>query len=105
MLLQAAIRRAVNPSVDACVSRLKALESANQISLLRQRVNDFVALFATDSNKSELQRVANELLHCPTMRLREGEVVELEEIVAGIEDQLKEYLHSEVSLEGHKPFN
>lgn len=106
---EAAIRLGVNPSIEKCVARLKALEASNQISLLRQRVDDIVFGLAKRGTHSadksndkpknqpeislELKKLANEVLHAPTIQLREGEISEqeMEKLVQGIESQLKEY--------------
>ena len=89
------------------------METADQISQMRMRVNDIVASLivattneqqlvsiSSDTNTtkkmgSELQKLANELLHVPTMRLREGRNSisdqEVDDIVLTIEKQLKDY--------------
>ena len=105
--MQAAIRLGVDPSIEKCVARLKALEASNQISLLRQRVYDIISCLvkneaqsADKSNdkiqpeiSSELRKMANGVLHAPTIQLREGGISEqeMENLVQCIESQLKEY--------------
>ncbi|KAL3802059.1 hypothetical protein HJC23_010815 [Cyclotella cryptica] len=109
VVAEAAIRLGVNPAVENCVARLKALEASNKISLLRQRVDSVVSCLNKDETLSahkssemshtqsdinaELKKMANELLHAPTVHLRQGEIseVEMETIVQCIESQLKEY--------------
>lgn len=88
------------------------MEAANQISLLRQRINgivDSIILHPNPNNSErndlsdisqlELQKVANELLHDPMIRLREGKIsdTEIETLVQNIESQLQNYakLHLE----------
>lgn len=85
---------AVNPSVDACVARLKATESASQISILRHRITDIVQYLTmndAENSRSELSKIANVLLHAPTMKLREGQMTdeEMESIMAAVESELK----------------
>lgn len=86
------MRLAVNPSIDACLARLKAIDAAGQISLLRQHIFEFVTTLSNDLElKSELNKKANVLLHGPTVRLREGEIsdAEMSTIMNGIEKELK----------------
>ena len=84
---------AVTPAVNSCVARLKATEAAGQIALLRHRVNDIVeALAETETDRQDLRKKANELLHAPTIHLREGETsssTEIQDIVRSIEVELK----------------
>ncbi len=76
-------------------------DTAEQISQMRQRVNEIVSSLlengTNDSNidtynkhRVELQKMANKLLHLPTMQLREGILSEeeIEEVVKGIEKHL-----------------
>jgi len=98
--LQAAIERAVNPTVATCVTKLAAMETdtAEQISQLRRRVDKIIASLAnglgddmvTDKNHIQLRKMANKLLHEPTMRLREGGIDrgEIDDVVRGIEMKL-----------------
>lgn len=99
----------MNPSIEKCVARLKALDASNQISLLRQRVDDIVSSLAENETQSvdksndrpkkqseissELRKMANGVLHAPTIQLREGGISEqeMENLVQCIESQLKEY--------------
>ncbi|KAL3802020.1 hypothetical protein ACHAWO_002440 [Cyclotella atomus] len=110
IVAEAAVQMAVNPTVDTCVARLNALGSANNIYLLRQRVNDVVdTLVDCDDprfNKQDLQRVANELLHAPTMQLRSGEMTEsdMEDAVKNIEADLKAYCASQSKLVEYNTF-
>ena len=48
---------------------------------------------------SELRKLANELLHAPTMQLRKGQLseIDIESVVKRIEKQLVEYLGDIVS--------
>ena len=91
-VMQAAIEKAVKPSVATCIARLAAMESntAEKISQLRRRVNDIVASLCCNNDKrsdnNNMQRTANKLLHVPTMQLREGTLLSQE----GIEDVVKE---------------
>jgi len=50
--LQAAIERAVKPTVAICVTKLTAMETdtAEQISQLRRRVDEIVAFLANQSS-------------------------------------------------------
>lgn len=76
------------------------MEAANQISILRQRINDIVDFLIQSQSlnnqydTSKLYKVANELLHAPTMQLREGDLpgADIEDVVQSIENQLKAYL-------------
>lgn len=92
----------MKPSVAACTAKLVAMETdtANEISRLRRRVHDIVASLASDdddvdsdgggSHGIRLRKMANELLHAPTMRAREGRLSreEIEVVVNDIERQL-----------------
>lgn len=91
---EAAREQAVAVSVAACVSKLTAMETdtAKQISQLRRRVNEFVA--SVDNGDAGLQKVANKLLHGPTMQLREGtlSVDEIEDVAWSIERNISSLL-------------
>ena len=89
--MQAAIEQAVNPTVAACVSKLLAMETdtATRILDLRQRVNNIVASFDHD-RRDDMQKLANRLLHGPTMQLREGKLSreDIDSVVQTIERRL-----------------
>ena len=89
LVAEAAIEKAVKPSVTACVAKLSAQESdiATQISTLRQRINDVVVSLGDEQS---LHKVANRLLHEPTMLIREGQLSQndIEDVVRTIEKQL-----------------
>jgi len=93
-MTQAAIDRAVKPAVATCVANLLAmdLETTTQIANIRQSVNDIVASLAKSSGGGgkELQKLANKLLHEPTMELREGNLSheDVQCVVGMIETQL-----------------
>ena len=94
-MTQAAIDRAVKPAVATCVANLLAmdLETTTQIANMRQSVNDIVASLAKSSGcggGKELQKLANKLLHEPTMELREGNLSheDVQCVVGMIETQL-----------------
>ena len=78
-------------SVATCVSRLAAMDTnaVERISYLRQRVTKVVASlgYCSDGN---LQKMANKLLHTPTMQLREGVLTrdDIEDVVMTIEKEL-----------------
>ena len=83
----------MKPSVAACISRLAAMETdtAEQISQMRKRVNYAVASLGNDISNTQLQKMANKLLHAPTMQLRKGKLfspAEMEQVVRDIEKQL-----------------
>ena len=86
---EAAIEKAVKPYVVTCVAKLSAQESdiVTQISTLRQRVNDIVVSLGDEQS---LHKVANRLLHEPTMQIREGKLSQndIEDLVRMIEEQL-----------------
>jgi hypothetical protein len=91
LFLQAARERAVEVSVAACVARLMAMDTAEQISRLRRRVNEIVAsLGHTEGGYDRLQKEANKLLHAPTLQLREGSLSgeEIEDVAMTIEKKL-----------------
>ena len=76
---------------------MKAAEASRQIVLLRARTNDIVDTLGTTNEQyyQELQKLANTLLHAPTMQLREGKRIsdaELEDMVHEIELELKAYM-------------
>lgn len=89
LVAEAAIEKAVKPSVVACVARLSAQESdtATQISIMRRRVNDIVVSLGDEQS---LHKVANKLLHKPTMQIREGKLSQndIKDLVRMIEKQL-----------------
>ena len=65
--------------------------TAEQISRLRRRVNEFVAsLGHTRGDYDRLQKEANKLLHAPTLQLREGTLSgdEIEDVAMTIEKKL-----------------
>lgn len=78
-------------SVANCVSRLSAMDTntAENISHLRQRVNEVVASLS-HCRGSDLQKMANKLLHTPTMQLRQGMLSgdDIEDVVMRIEKEL-----------------
>lgn len=89
--MQAAIKQAVSESVAICVSRLAAMDTntTENISRLRERVNQVVASLS-HGRGSDLQKMANKLLHTPTMQLRQGILSgdEVEDVVTRIEKEL-----------------
>ena len=93
-MIQAAIERAVKPAVTTCVANLVAmdLETTTQIANMRQSVNDIIASLAESSGGGgkDLQKLANKLLHEPTMQLREGNLShdDIQGVVRMIETQL-----------------
>ena len=86
---EAAIEKAVKPSVVACVAKLSAQEgdTATQITAMRQRIKDIVV---TLGDEKSLHKVANRLLHKPTMQIRERKLTQddIEDLVRTIEKQL-----------------
>ena len=82
------------PTVATCTARLSAMETdtTEQISQLRQSINDIVASLESTNNakRNELQKRANKLLHGPTMQLREGLLSQddIKEVVMGITTKL-----------------
>lgn len=88
--LQAAIQKAVDPSVKTCVSKLQAMESGTPslIVILRERVNELAASF----ENPDVRKLANRLLHEPTMRLRAGELTsdDIDSVVSQIESRLRD---------------
>jgi hypothetical protein len=89
--VQAAIEQAVKGSVVLCVARLAAMDAnaVEYISHLRQRVNEVVESFGQDRN-GNLQKIANKLLHTPTIQLRQGILSgnDIEDVVIMIEKEL-----------------
>ena len=86
---EAAIEKAVKPCVVACVAKLSAQEgdTATQITAMRQRIKDIVV---TLGDEKSLHKVANRLLHKPTMQIRERKLTQddIEDLVRTIEKQL-----------------
>lgn len=92
LVARAAIERAIQPSVESCVARLTVMETAHDVTQLRQRVNEIAFSISQDSkDASRLTKVANELLHQPTILLREGKLssIEIEDVIKGIENELR----------------
>ena len=89
LVAEAAIEKAVKPCVVACVAKLSAQESntATQITAMRQRVDDIVVSLGDEQS---LHKVANRLLHEPTILIREGNLTQddIEDVVKSIEKQL-----------------
>ena len=112
--MQAAIEQAVKQSVATCVSRLEAMDSnaVEHISYLRQRVTTVVASlgYCSDDN---LQKMANKLLHTPTIQLREGVLTrdDIDDVVMAIEKELISQFsdtehngrHDKVATDRHSP--
>ena len=95
VVAQAAIEKAVQPSVESCVARLTAMETADDITQLRQRVNEIASSISQDSiDGSSLTKMANELLHQPTILLREGKLSrrEIDDVVRNIESELRSHV-------------
>ena len=92
--VQAAIERAIEPSVQSCVAKLAAMEAdtAHHIMQLRRQVEDLVASLETvaSDDRIELRKMANKLLHAPTMQLREGALSGEE--VAGVATRIEREL-------------
>ena len=92
MVAQAAIEKAIQPAVESCVSKLTAMRTADDITKLRQQVNEIASSISQDSKDgSKIAKMANELLHQPTMLLREGKLPrsEMESVVKSIEKELR----------------
>ena len=92
MVAQAAIEKAIQPAVESCVSKLTAMRTADDITKLRQQVNEIAASISQDSRDgSKIAKMANELLHQPTILLREGKLPssELQSVVKSIEQELR----------------
>ena len=89
MVAEAAIEKAVKPSVVKFVAKLSAQKSdtSTQITAMRQRVNDIVVSLGDEQS---LHKVANRLLHEPTILIREGNLTQddIEDVVKSIEKQL-----------------
>ena len=102
--------RAIKPSVTKCIKRLESFEngSSSQITSLRMQVYAMVDALTEqqdarmdDVRQRQLKRLANKLLHQPTMQLRQEKLSdkELEDIILQIELRLKEHcLENAVSL-------
>ena len=63
-------------------------DTTSQIASMRQRVSDIVS--SLDSSNNKLHKMANRLLHEPTILLREGKLsqTDVDEVVRRIEKQL-----------------
>ena len=63
-------------------------DTTSQIASMRQRVSDIVS--SLDSSTNKLHKMANRLLHEPTMKCREGKLsqTDVDEVVRKIEKQL-----------------
>ena len=93
--------RAIKPSVTKCIKRLESFEngSSSQITRLRMQVYAIVDALTEqqdarmdDIRQRQLKKLANRLLHQPTMQLRQEKIsdIELEDITLQIELRLKE---------------
>lgn len=92
VVARAAIERAIQPSIESCLTRLKAMETADDVKELRKRVNEITLSISQETKcESGLLKIANELLHEPTMLLREGKLSrdEIGSVVRRIEDELR----------------
>ena len=61
-------------------------DTTQQISQLRQRVNEIVTNDGGNADHGQRQKMANKLLHAPTMELRRGEYLSQEDIDALVEE-------------------
>jgi hypothetical protein len=96
-----AVERAIRPSVESCVARLAAMETANDVTQLRERVNGIASSISQDmKDGSRLIKMANELLHQPTILLREGKLSrsEIEDVVRSIENELRSHASSGIKV-------
>jgi len=95
------MERAIQPSVEACTARLTAMETANDVTQLRERVNKIASSISQDSKDgSRLMKMGNELLHQPTILLREGKLSrsEIDDVIKSIEDELRSHASSDSKL-------
>lgn len=104
IVAEAAMELAVWPSVESCVAKLEAMEgdTAYRISQMRRGVDEMVASLEKRTNGDgistkdhrNLRKVANRLLHEPTMRLREGDLSldEIDNVLRSIEAELVDHV-------------
>ena len=92
---KAAIEKAIRPNVESVTKKLSVLDSAvsNDVASIRRRVAKYGEEISSNDDaivKAKLKKVANQLLHEPTMRLRIGSLPdnELDGVVASIENKL-----------------
>jgi hypothetical protein len=67
------------------------METADDITQFRKRVNEIATSLGQDTKDTTgLLKMANELLHEPTMKLREGRLskVDIESVIKHIENEL-----------------
>jgi len=76
--------RAVNPAVKACVSKFKAMEATDDIMNLRERAKSIVEEFNLKFDDDECKSVRS-VLHRPTMKLREGIRVDIDQVLVEIQ--------------------
>ena len=75
---------AVAPVVSMCISKLQAMKAANAIKELRDRAKYIANEANIDLNDDEGKEVRR-ILHVPTMKLREGALVDVERVMKEVE--------------------
>ena len=80
------LRQQINNIVDELVEQ-KMMQEKNGITLIRDDT--------ATKNRVELEKLANKLLHTPTMQLRQGRLSEneMEDAVIRIERQLRDHCY------------
>ena len=93
ILMKAALHQAIEPSVQKCVSKFNAMDSAGAITNLRKRAQILISESNNVENnrpvsESKIKRI-NQILHGPTISLREGKEINESHVMSQIRDELK----------------
>jgi hypothetical protein len=82
-----AVKLAVNPAVAMCTAKLKAIEATNDILRLREGAADLTRQSGRRLDSAGCAPIRN-LLHEPTIRLREGKYVDIEKVLKDVQIEI-----------------
>lgn len=82
-----AVKLAVNPAVVMCSAKLKAMEATNEILRLREGAADLTRQSGRRLDSAGCVPIRN-LLHEPTIRLREGKSVDIEKVLKDVQIEI-----------------
>jgi hypothetical protein len=83
---------AIIPTVNNCVSKFKSIEASNSILDLREGASMLVKEAGLDFGGDECKGV-RKLLHEPTMKLREGQHVDIAQVLRLVDVEVSTLLH------------
>lgn len=95
---KAAVDLAIEPAIQKCMLNIQAMDSAEAISTLRKSAKDIISE-SFESRGREIQgyqkiydekvKRVNQILHEPTMKLRQGKAIDKESILQQITNELE----------------